>query len=127
MMMPEAYAWISWLGERDAQVLLISLMARIEQESPPETLKQMVEGWRSNAQKALTADDYHAYIDRFLEVFAAPHPAVSPGVGNHPQAGLADRPGPPPSPARTSSVRVTPTLRQHIHDAAMAVGVPVSR
>jgi hypothetical protein len=69
MMMPEPYARISWLGERDAQVLLISLMARIEQGSPPETLRQMVEGWRSNAQKALTADDYRACVAMFLEVF----------------------------------------------------------
>jgi hypothetical protein len=68
MIIPAPYEWISWLGERNAQVLLISLMAAIEEGTSLETPRRMVEGWRANAQKALTADDYRACVDKYLEV-----------------------------------------------------------
>jgi hypothetical protein len=65
----ERHAWIAWLGERDAGVLLLSLMQAIEEGSTLETLRDMVEGWRANAHQALSADDYRACADRFLEVY----------------------------------------------------------
>jgi hypothetical protein len=68
MIRPEPYDWIGWLGERDAQVLLLSLMQAIEKATPQETLRIMVEGWRANAHEALTADNYRASVDKFLEV-----------------------------------------------------------
>ncbi len=63
--MPEPYAWVGWLGDKDTQVLLISLMAAIEQGVAMETLQAMVNGWRANAHHALTADDYRleVYVD----------------------------------------------------------------
>jgi hypothetical protein len=66
--MPERYDWVGWLGERDAQVLCILLMRGIEDGTPLETLKGMVEGWQANAHRALTADDYRACVDKCLEV-----------------------------------------------------------
>jgi hypothetical protein len=56
------------LGERDAQVLCIALMSDLEDGTPLETLKGTVEGWWANAHQALTADDYRACVDKFLEV-----------------------------------------------------------
>ncbi len=67
--MPERYDWVAWLGERDAQVLLISLMRAIEEGTVLDTPRRMVEGWRANAHRALTADDYRACVDKFLEVY----------------------------------------------------------
>ena len=67
--MPEPYAWVGWLGDKDTQVLLISLMAAIEQGVAMETLQAMVNGWRASAHHALTADDYRACVDKFLEVY----------------------------------------------------------
>jgi hypothetical protein len=66
--MPERYDWVGWLGKLDAQILFIWLMRGLEDEIPLETLRRMVEGWRANAHRALTADDYRACVDNFLEV-----------------------------------------------------------
>jgi hypothetical protein len=49
-------------------VLFIALMHGVEEGTPLETLRRMVEGWRANAHRALTADDYRATVDTFLEV-----------------------------------------------------------
>jgi hypothetical protein len=68
MARPEPYDWIGWLGERDVQALSLSLMQAIEKATPLETLRIMVEGWRANAHEALTADNYRASVDTFLEV-----------------------------------------------------------
>ena len=55
----EPYAWLAWLHERDAHVLLLSLMQAIEAEHVPHAmLRDMVAGWRRNAMKALDAEDY---------------------------------------------------------------------
>jgi hypothetical protein len=67
--MPKRYDWVGWLGERDAQVLLLWLMRGIEEGTSLESLRSEVEGWRANAHKALTANDYRACVDKFLEVF----------------------------------------------------------
>jgi hypothetical protein len=66
--MPERFDWVGWLGERDAQVLFTWLMRGLEDGTALESLKCMVEGWRANAHQALTADDYRACADNFLEV-----------------------------------------------------------
>ena len=43
----EPYTWLAWLGEKDAHVLLLSLMQAIEGGNPTEaTLRGMVAGWR---------------------------------------------------------------------------------
>lgn len=65
----EPYAWLAWLGEKDAHVLLLSLMQAIEAEHVPHAmLRDMVAGWRRNALKALDADDWTAQVDAYLEV-----------------------------------------------------------
>ena len=66
--MPERYDWVGWLGDRDAQVLFITLIRGLEDGTPLETLRRMVKDWRANAHRALTADDYRASVDKFLEV-----------------------------------------------------------
>lgn len=64
----EPYAWLAWLGEKDAAVLLLSLMQAIEGGSTEASLRGMVTGWRRNALKALTQDDWTAQVDGYLEV-----------------------------------------------------------
>ncbi len=43
-------------------------MQAIDQGTPLETLRAMVDGWRQNALRALAADDYRADVDKYLEV-----------------------------------------------------------
>src|SRR5882724_5787798 len=52
------HTWVEWLGERDAQALLRCLLQTIDQGTPLETLRAMVDDWRHNAHRALAADDY---------------------------------------------------------------------
>jgi hypothetical protein len=67
--MPAArHTWVEWLGDRDAQALLLSLLQAIDQGTPLETLRAMVDGWRQKAYQALAADDYRASVDQYLEV-----------------------------------------------------------
>jgi hypothetical protein len=60
------HAWVEWLGERDAEVLLLTLMHFIEQGERLESLQQIVDGWRTNALRALAAEDYRADVDTYL-------------------------------------------------------------
>ena len=61
--------WIAWLHERDAQVLLLSLMQAVEApDAHLETLRRMVADWRANAIRALEANDWTASVDKYLEV-----------------------------------------------------------
>jgi hypothetical protein len=62
------HTWVEWLGEWDAQALLRCLLQAIDQGTPLETLRAMVDGWRQNALRALAADDYRASVDKYLEV-----------------------------------------------------------
>jgi hypothetical protein len=62
------HTWVGWLGERDAQTLLLNLCAAIDCGSSAASLQQMVSGWRENALEALAADDYRASVDQYLEV-----------------------------------------------------------
>lgn len=66
---PQArHAWVEWLGDRGAAVLLLTLMQAIDAGDAVGGLKAMVDGWRRNALKALAADDYRADVDTYLEV-----------------------------------------------------------
>jgi hypothetical protein len=51
-----------------AQALLLCLLQAIDQGTPLETLRAMVDGWRQNAYQALAADDSRATVDQYLEV-----------------------------------------------------------
>ena len=63
------YAWVAWLSQHDAQLIALSLMAAVEDPScTRETLTTIVDGWRANALKALTAEDWTATVDKYLEV-----------------------------------------------------------
>jgi hypothetical protein len=62
------HAWVEWLGERDAEVLLLTLMQCIDQGERLESLQQIVDGWRTNALRALAAEDYRADVDQYVEV-----------------------------------------------------------
>ena len=64
----EPYTWLAWLREKDAAVLLLSLMQAIEGGSTEATLRNMVAGWRRNALRALTDDTWTAQVDGYLEV-----------------------------------------------------------
>ena len=64
----ESYAWLAWLGEKDAHVLLLNLMQCIEQGHSIDSLQSMVASWRRNALRALKADDWQAQVDKYLEV-----------------------------------------------------------
>jgi hypothetical protein len=62
------HTWVEWLGERDAQALLLCLLQAIDRGTSITSLQRMVEGWRENAHEALAADDYRASVDKYLEV-----------------------------------------------------------
>jgi len=64
------HSWISWLSGRDAKVLLLCLVESIMAGIPERTLQDMATGWHRNAQAALTADDWRASVDGYLEVWA---------------------------------------------------------
>ena len=62
------HAWVEWLGDRNAQALLLTLMQAIDRADRLEDLKRMVDGWRANALRALAAENYRADVDTYLEV-----------------------------------------------------------
>ena len=63
------HEWIRWLSSPDATVLLLWLCQVLDQpDSSVEELRKVVHGWRRNALKALTAEDWKASVDRSLEV-----------------------------------------------------------
>jgi hypothetical protein len=66
------HAWVDWLGERDA-ALLLTLMRAIDEGDAVEHLKAMVDGWRRNALEALAANDYRADVDTYPD-----HPDARP-------------------------------------------------
>jgi hypothetical protein len=67
---PTEHAWIAWLGERDAHVLLPALVEAISEGADGNALGQLVDGWHTNALQALHAEDWRAPVDRYLEVWA---------------------------------------------------------
>ena len=63
------YAWLAWLTQHDAQMLALSLMGMIENPTcTPEGLRDVVAGWRKNAERAITAENWTASVDGYLEV-----------------------------------------------------------
>jgi len=64
------HEWIRWLSGPDAQVLLMHLCQEIEEETiTREALVTLVERWRTNALRAVGADNWRAQVDRYLEVW----------------------------------------------------------
>ena len=64
-----SHEWVRWLSGQDAQVLLRHLCQAIDQPTVSrEELVTLVQGWRHNALKAVTADDWTAEVDAYLEV-----------------------------------------------------------
>jgi len=54
--MPAArHTWVEWLGERDAQALLLCLLQAIDRGTSIESLQRMVEGWRDKARHNILA------------------------------------------------------------------------
>ena len=63
------YAWLAWLTQRDAQMLLLSLMEMIEHPTcTPEGVRDVIACWRRNAERALMAEAWTASVDKYLEV-----------------------------------------------------------
>ena len=64
-----SHEWVRWLSGPDAQVLLLRLCQALDMpDTTLEQAQQLVQGWRANALKALTADDWTAPVDGYLEV-----------------------------------------------------------
>ena len=62
-----SHEWVRWLSGQDAQVLLMHLCQAIDQPTVSrEDLVTLVQGWRRNALKAVTADDWTAEVDAYL-------------------------------------------------------------
>jgi hypothetical protein len=66
-----SHEWVRWLSRVDAAVLLVKLCQFIDDPQViKDTLVTVVHQWRANALKALTADDWKASVDDYLEVTA---------------------------------------------------------
>jgi hypothetical protein len=66
-----SHEWVRWLSGADAAVLLGKLCQFIDDpQVTKDTLVTVVHQWRANALKALTADDWKASVDDYLEVTA---------------------------------------------------------
>jgi hypothetical protein len=66
-----SHEWVRRLSGQDTQVLLMHLCQAIDTPTVSrEDLVTLVQGWRRNALKAVTADDWTADVDRYLEVKA---------------------------------------------------------
>jgi hypothetical protein len=66
-----SHEWVRWLSGVDAAVLLVKLCQCIDEpQVTKDTLVTVVHQWRANALKALTADDWKASVDDYLEVTA---------------------------------------------------------
>lgn len=65
----DPYSWLSWLKERDAQVLLLWLMRTIEEPNATvDMVRAIIEGWRAHALRARHTENWHASVDGYLEV-----------------------------------------------------------
>jgi hypothetical protein len=81
----EPYEWVRWLDASGTQLLLMTLMQGIEGGTSLEVLQTMVTGWRANAMRALTAENWTASVDHHLEVQAdcRPYLFARPAVNQH--------------------------------------------
>jgi hypothetical protein len=66
-----SHEWVRWLSGADATVLLLHLCQCIDDPTVDRAgLTTLVHEWRSNALQAVTADDWKASVDGYLEVTA---------------------------------------------------------
>lgn len=64
-----SHEWVRWLSSADTQVLLLYLCQSIDTPTTTlDILRFMTYGWRHNALRALTAEDWTAEIDGYLGV-----------------------------------------------------------
>ena len=64
-----SHEWIRWLSGVDATVLLLNLCHHIDNPAvTKDALVTLVHEWRANALRALTAEDWKASVDAYLEV-----------------------------------------------------------
>jgi len=64
-----SHEWMRWLSGVDATVLLLNLCQHIDNpDVTREALVALVHQWRANALQALTAEDWKASVDEYLEV-----------------------------------------------------------
>ena len=64
-----SHEWVRWLAGADATVLLLNLCQHIDTPHvTKDALVTLVHQWRTNALEALTADDWKASVDEYLEV-----------------------------------------------------------
>jgi hypothetical protein len=67
--LPTSHEWVRWLSGADAGVLLLRLCQHIDDlHVTRDALVTLVHGWRANAMQALTAEDWKASVDAYLEV-----------------------------------------------------------
>lgn len=64
------HSWIAWVNDRDAKVLLLTLIECIMEGDDNQSLRPVVQGWRANALRALHADNWRAPVDSYIEVWA---------------------------------------------------------
>jgi hypothetical protein len=64
-----SHEWVRWLSGVDATVLLLNLCQHIDHpDVTRDALVTLVHQWRANAVQALTAEDWKASVDDYLEV-----------------------------------------------------------
>jgi hypothetical protein len=64
-----SHEWVRWLSGPDATLLLLTVFQHIDDPAVSrEALVELAHGWRRQALKALTADDWTASVDKYLEV-----------------------------------------------------------
>lgn len=67
--LPTSHEWVRWLSGVDATVLLVKLCQFIDDpQVTKDTLVTVIHQWRANALEALTAEDWKASVDAYLEV-----------------------------------------------------------
>lgn len=67
--LPTSHEWVRWLSGVDATVLLLNLCQHIDDPNVSrDALVTLVHQWRANALRALTADDWKASVDKYLDV-----------------------------------------------------------
>jgi hypothetical protein len=67
--LPTSHEWVRWLSGVDATVLLLHLCQHIDNPHVTrDALVTLVHQWRANALEALQADDWKAFVDKYLEV-----------------------------------------------------------
>ena len=63
-----SHEWVRWLSDADAKVVLMALCDSVERSKTLAAVQEDVTQWRTNALEALTADNWTASIDDYLEV-----------------------------------------------------------